>query len=228
MYWFIVDLALVIVIVITVAVSAYRGFLSSLIRLLGVAVAIVAGIIVSRVLAEPIFNAWFREGLIDSVSEKISTAVSVEDLVKTIEGGFLGILIGVFGDGSKLADFVKDLTVLDHQKIAVAVVDGVVKEPVESLIALVLFLITFVLVVVVVAILVKVTGVLNTVPIIGGLNRILGALLGIVYGFGICYLLVILVAFFFLITGNWEFYSKNIQSNTIFFSWLYRYNPIIR
>ena len=228
MYWFIIDIVLAVVIVITALVSMRMGFVSSLVKLLGVIIAIITAVIASRLLSGPLFDVFFRENLMDSVSEKIRGASGIDELAAAMKSGFIGILLGVFSDADDLAVFFEKAVLLDERRLAAAVVDDVIRPPLESLIGMVVFILIFIAVYSVISLLVRVTGALNALPAIGLANRLFGMLFGAVYGLGICYVLVALSAFFFAVTGNSAKYEEMIFDNTLLFAVLFRANPVLR
>ena len=228
MYWFIIDIVIVMVIIITSIISLKRGFISSVIRLLGVLISIVAAVVASRLLAGPLFDVFFRENLIESVSERIGGASGPDELAAALKSGLIGILLGIFSDMETLERFFANFNLIDEKRIAVLVVDEVVRPPMESLIGMVVFVLFFFLVYSIILLLVRLTGAVNALPAVGLVNRLLGMLFGAAYGLGICYVLVALSAFFFAVTGNSVKYEEMIGENTILFAMLYRFNPVLR
>jgi len=228
LYWFVIDIVLAAIMVITALISMKRGFVSSLVRLLGVMVAIIAAVVVSRLLAGPLFDAFLRENLIDSVAEKIGEASDIDEYVLALKSGFIGILLGVFGDAESLAVFFEKAVFIDKGRLAAVIVDEVVRPPLESLVGMAVFILIFFLAYSIIALLVRLTGVLNEIPVIGFANRLFGMLFGAVYGLGICYVLVALTAFFFAVTGNSAKYEELIFENTLLFSVLFKANPVLR
>ena len=228
MYWFIIDIVIVMVIIITSLISLKRGFISSVIRLLGVLISIVAAVVASRLLAGPLFDVFFRENLIESVSERIGGASGPDELAAALKSGLIGILLGIFSDMETLERFFANFNLIDEKRIAVLVVDEVVRPPMESLIGMVVFVLFFFLVYSIILLLVRLTGAVNSLPAVGMVNRLLGMLFGAAYGLGICYVLVALSAFFFAVTGNSVKYEEMIGENTILFAMLYRFNPVLR
>jgi len=228
MYWFIIDIVIVMVIIITSIISLKRGFISSVIRLLGVLISIVAAVVASRLLAGPLFDVFFRENLIESVSERIGGASGPDELAAALKSGLIGILLGIFSDMETLERFFANFNLIDEKRIAVLVVDEVVRPPMESLIGMVVFVLFFFLFYSIILLLVRLTGAVNALPAVGLVNRLLGMLFGAAYGLGICYVLVALSAFFFAVTGNSVKYEEMIGENTILFAMLYRFNPVLR
>lgn len=222
MYWFIIDIIMVFVIIMTTFSAMRRGFVTSLVRLLGIAVSIIAAIVAAKLLSGYVFERWFREDLVVQVADRIVGATDVESLAKAIQSGLLGVIIGVFDDTDILIRLIKNTPLRDNRAMAEAVVDNVVRDPVESLIGMVLFLLVFVIMIIITVIAVKVSGVLTVIPVVSGVNRFFGALFGIAYGIGICYMVTMIFALFFRMTGNTAEYGRIVEENTILFAMLYR------
>ena len=225
MYWFIIDIFMVFIIVLTTFSAMRRGFVTSLVRLLGIMVAIIAAIIASKLLSGVVFDMWFREKLIAQVADRITGASDAASIARAISSGLIGILIGVFDDLDALTALIEKNSANDSRILAEAVVDSVIRDSVEPLIGMVLFLLAFIIIICITVIVVKVSGVLMVIPVVSGINRFLGALFGIAYGVGICFMITMIFALFFEFTGNIRVYEEMINDNTLLFALLFRLNP---
>jgi len=227
MYWFLVDILMVIIVVITAILSMRRGFIASLVRVIGVFIAIAVAVIASRVLSETLFTSFFRESLVNSVAEKLNLSDGIDKAVETLETGFLGLLLGIFGDMEKLTSFFIDAAYENNRIIAEGIVDGVIKTPLVSLIRVIVFLIAFSLTISVIMLIAKLSGAFNAVPVIGGLNRLFGAALGVVYGIGICILITGVISILLTLTGTAETNKQLIDKHSYILSFMMHSGEVV-
>ena len=220
MYWYIVDILMVIIVIITVIVSASRGFVSSLVRMIGVFIAIFAAVVVAGALSETIFIAWFRKPMVEAVSEKIDMSSGIEMAIDKLSTGFIGFLLGIFGNKEKLSTFIESGLWQDKTIIAEKIVDGVIKNPLISLIKVALGLIIFLIVCLIIILIAKATGLLNKIPVVGGINRFFGAVLGLVYGIVICIAIVSGIMFALVLTSTTDSNIPLIRSSSYILTWL--------
>ena len=202
MFWFIVDVIMVVIVLVTTIVSVYRGFVTSFVRVLGVFVSVFVSLVVCRVFSELIFTSLFRQSLVDSIAERIDFTTGLENAFGALETGIIGLILGLFGGMNKLHDFLETAVWRDEFDLAESIVDGVVKNPVVALIKVILFLIAFALISILISLIAKATGIFNTVPVVGGINRFFGGVLGLVYGTVLCLLLASAIGFFIILTGT--------------------------
>ena len=99
---------------------------------------------------------------------------------------------------------------------------------VVPLITVVVFFATFVLCRVVIAFLVTVLTNINKIPLLGGVNRILGVCIGVVAGFiNVLLILCLLWAVVVITNGNLPFANDSSLSGSYFYSFFSAYNPFL-
>lgn len=79
----ILDLALLAVVIVTVIVAANRGFLATILKLCGTALALAASWLAASRLSAAVFENFFKNGMIDKTSQMISEGgqVSIQAVV---------------------------------------------------------------------------------------------------------------------------------------------------
>ena len=222
MFWFTVDIAMVIIVIITTLVSLNRGFVSSFVRVIGVFIAIFLSVLVARAFSELIFTSIFRESLVRNVAAKIDFSAGLEKAFEALQTGVIGLLLGLFGSREKLETFFLSNMSLDKTEMAGKIVDGVMKDPIVSLIKVILCLISFSIIILIIILIAKAAGLFNAVPVFGGLNKFFGALLGIVYGIIICVVISSAISFFLFLTSPDEKNLPLIERYTYILSWFMR------
>lgn len=112
--------------------------------------------------------------------------------------------------------------------IAQQVVEKIIAPLVVPLITVVVFFATFVLCRVVIAFLVTVLTNINKIPLLGGVNRILGVCIGVVAGFiNVLLILCLLWAVVVITNGNLPFVNDSSLSGSCFYSFFSAYNPFL-
>ena len=78
----------------------------------------------------------------------------------------------------------------------------------------------------VVSVIAKALGIINKVPLIGGLNKILGGVFGLLNAGIWCYILAGVVGLFIGLTnGNIDFMNNQIIDKTVLFKLIYQLSP---
>ena len=180
--------------------------------------------VVSGKLSPTVFENFFKSGLIEQTARTIQQQGGVN--LSVILDGLSGILP---------QKFIDDITasaagMLDSgaPDIAQQVVEKIIAPLVVPLITVVVFFATFVLCRVVIAFLVTVLTNINKIPLLGGVNRILGVCIGVVAGFiNVLLILCLLWAVVVITNGNLPFVNDSSLSGSYFYSFFSAYNPFL-
>ena len=200
------------------AVSSWRkGFLASLTELIGAVIAAVAAIEVSGMLSGPIYEAFIS----GSVTARVEDAViqSGGDLAAAVQGmDFLpdtvreALIQMVQGAGSTLPEQIStalEPVILPFVQVLLFVVLCMVVRWILSLLAGLLRQV-------------------NGVPLVGGINRVLGLVLGLGTGALDCWLLALLLWFVASVTaGSLEFLTLSILGKSVGYSFFGAFNPFL-
>ena len=215
---FILDIALIVVIVATVIHYARKGFVAGIIDLVGNLFSIALAWFVSGKVSPTVFENFFKSGLIEKTTQTLQQGSF--DL-ESILGGLEGLVPQSMMD-SILAS--AD-SVLNSQapNMAQQVVEQIISPLVVPLITVVLFFATFVLCRLVVAFLVAVLTNLNKVPLLGSFNRALGVVAGLVGGVILCMIWAIIV----ITSNNLPVLNDSALSGSYFYSFFSVYNPFM-
>ena len=211
----IIDLVLVLIVVICAVVSARRGFVSSLIGLLGVFLAAIIAFYGSVYIANYVFDNFIG----NSVSDKIidgydSAADEISEKVK------LPQYINIYSEKAGI-DIKSDLNNVlkdNGEKTAPALVKDVIKPTVLPFVRTAVSLILFLACSIIFAALARLTRGIGKIPIIGGLNSFLGAVFGAVKGvvfvFAICFAISVIVSL--SENGFWLFTPETLEKTYIY------------
>ncbi len=219
----IVDAIIVVVFVATIFAYIKRGFVASLLNIMGTIASLLLGIIVSNLLSPIIFEKFFKPAILENTENAIQNygSASVEDVMSGV--------LGVFPDA-----FVNNVTgafsgAINSQAAGAAegFVDGVAAPMFVPVISIVIFLIVFIVCKLIAILLEKTFGkTVNRIPIVGGLNKGLGGALGVLGGIVNCVLVIFLFWFALAITGgNLPSFSNADLNGSFFYRLFLEYNP---
>ena len=191
------DLALIALILFVVIRSVGRGFVSSFIHLLGLAASCIVAALLSGRAA-----AWVYDGFL---AEKLQTAVS--DALQ-----------------QKLQTFVELLDRIDPTNTIITSAGDVLRTVMVALLTMVAFLIIFLLAMVIVKALARLTRNVNRVPVVGGVNRLLGGILGAAEAFLLCYLIGMAVTVLITFSENgWSWLNTAVVQKSTLLNWFVQF-----
>lgn len=191
------DLALIALILFVVIRSVGRGFVSSFIHLLGLAASCIVAALLSGRAA-----AWVYDGFL---AEKLQTAVS--DALQ-----------------QKLQTFVELLDRIDLTNTIITSAGDALRTVMVALLTMVAFLIIFLLAMVIVKALARLTRNVNRVPVVGGVNRLLGGVLGAAEAFLLCYLIGMAVTVLITFSENgWSWLNTAVVQKSTLLNWFVQF-----
>lgn len=216
MAW-IYDLLFLVIFAFAAVASWRKGFLAGLTELIGAVVGVGVAVWASRTLAMPIYEQF----LSGSVSEKVETAVgqSGGDLAAAVSGmDFLPETVR-----STLTQLLQGAGDTLPAQITAAL------EPILlPFVQVLLFIVLCMVVRWVFRLLVGLFRQVNGVPLVGGVNRLLGLVLGLVTGALDCWLLALLLWFVACVTaGSLEFLTLSILNQSVGYSIFGSFNPFL-
>lgn len=187
------DLALIAVILFVMIRSVGRGFVSSFIHLLGLAAACIVAALLSGKAA-----AWLYDGYL---AERLQTAVS--DTLR-----------------QKLQTFAELLDRIDPTDTITGAAGDALRTVMVALLTMVAFLVIFLVAMVIVRALAKLTRNVNRVPVVGGVNRVLGGVLGAAEAFLLCYLIGMAAAVLITFSENeWSWLNTAVVQKSTILNW---------
>ncbi len=218
MTWLILDLILILIVVVCFFRNYHRGFLSALLGIVAVVASLLLALWVSNKVAEPIYETFVRSKLIASVSQNIEDGGG--STIANITGS-IGALLG--GNEADIANGTADQIAAAAEKI----VDGTMQNGIISAIRVVVLLIVYLLAFAILRWIEKSMRKVNKVPLVGGINKVAGGVLGLCIGgfYAILYVSVCaLIINLSLNTLTWL--NADIIAQTKLVSLLYPYNLV--
>ncbi|PWM56474.1 MAG: hypothetical protein DBX91_13520 [Subdoligranulum variabile] len=216
MAW-IYDLLFLILFAYAAAASWRKGFLAGLTELVGAVLGVAVAVWGSRALAGPIYTQF----LSGSVSGKVEDAVAQSggDLAAAVQGmDFLPAAVRdnlaalLEGAGESLPGQITDL----------------IEPVILPIVQVLLFVVLCMLVRWCFRLLVGLLRHVNGVPLLGGVNRLFGLLLGLVTGALDCWLLALLLWFLASVTaGTVDFLTAGVLQQSVGYSFFSAFNPFL-
>ena len=213
-----IDMATVTFIVLTVVVSYHKGFLRSVLELAGYIVSLV----VAGLLSVSAGN-WIFENLLRSVLEK-----AVSGYIATLSGGALRSFNATLSQMGIPAQVAADSVQQGQNGVSAAVMASVVDPLGLTISRGIAFLLLFIACLFVVRLVARVAQAVNRVPVIGAINRMGGAAVGVVKAF---LLLFAITAVISLLLPLFSLQKNVPMTNTTFdrtyvYSYIYQINPL--
>lgn len=220
---FIYDAAAMAIILICMARGAKDGFAKALVQTVGLVVSVAAALYVSRVCASLIYTTAIQPGLLSTIESSIENAVDTESVVAGLKSalGAIPALSAVLFDFSGVEASLDGAVNLESSKIAAVVESSVIRPVVEPLLQMIIFILTLIILMFVVTLLAKGSKGFNKVPVIGGINSFLGALMGIINGGVLLCAAAAVISLIISAKGDSQYLSQDIISNTYIFKWIY-------
>ncbi len=220
---FIYDAAAVVLILICMARGAKDGFAKAFVQTVGTVVSVAAALYVSRVCASLIYTTAIQPGLVSTIESSIENAVDTESVIDGLKNalGAIPALSAVFFDFSGVEESLNGTVNLESSKIAAVVESSVIRPVVEPLLQIVIFIAALIIFMLVVTLLAKGSKVFNRVPVIGGINSFLGALMGIINGGVLLFAAAAVISLIVSANGSSQYLSADVISNTYLFKWIY-------
>jgi len=216
---FLIDIIILAILVITVFISAKRGFVRTAIELLGFILAFIISTNLGAALADLTYDKAIEPPIINVVvengTEEVGSAVdkvweSLPDIISD-NAEFFGVskdyLTQKLNDGTQITETV--LTDISQNSI---------KPIVSRFLSTLYTLIIFVILLVIVGFLSKFINKLFSFSIIGKLNRFLGGLIGIPKGivYVLIFCLVLNLVLYFFPNGLWIFNRENTEKSYLY------------
>ena len=124
----------------------------------------------------------------------------------------------------KLATFVELLDRIDPTDTISAAAGDALRTVMVAFLTMVAFLIIFLLAMLIVRALAKLTRNVNRVPVVGGVNRVLGGVLGAAEAFLLCYLLGMAVTVLITISENrWGWLNTAVVQQSTLLNWFVQF-----
>ena len=219
---YIIDIIAIFVIVLSVIKCARSGFAKSLLETVGVVVSLFASLFLANVLSRQIYDSYlykYAEKAAENFSGKLLETEAISESITAIPRVLR----------NALASMNINIEALDVSAMQDSMVSTILNTVIEPALVFVLAIVVFLISFWALKLLLRVIGGLlkgiNSVPLIGGINRILGAFLGVIKGGINLFLIAQFIHLIHIVLGDTiPFISSAVISNTTIFSQIYNIN----
>lgn len=221
----ILDIILVVVLLGTVFYYIRRGFVAGLLDLVGSFASLAVAWFASRQLSPGVFENFFKSGLITRTADSIQSQgeVNFDTLFASLSEFLPQSLIDRLRSATGALTFDNAAP-----NIAEQVVENVIAPLIVPIITVVVFFAVFLVCRMLLALLIAVLTNVNRLPIIGGANKMLGSIIGLVAGaINVLLILCFIWAAVIITSGKLPVLNDFELSGSYFYSAFARYNPFL-
>ena len=225
---FLFDILCTVVWVILVVRYAHKGFLASIVQLLGNGLSLLGAHQLSAAFAGWVFEHLLAGGFRSQIAAGLS-AGGVVDLTAIAEK-YAGFLPESFRTSIVAAcERSIDAVLADNAVVlADSIVENVLQPLLTPVITLVLFFVFYALLRLLVSMLVTVMGLVNKLPVVGAVNRGLGWVVGAGTALLDIYLVLCVVWGIIVITGgSLSMLNDTVMSSSLYYKLFNRFNPFL-
>ncbi|MBR5306786.1 MAG: CvpA family protein [Oscillospiraceae bacterium] len=198
----IIDIALLVIILISAIKCFIDGFATSVVKLVGNIAGLVAAWYLSKRWSPMIFENMFRENIVEKTYKYIqdgTKALNVQELIEQFTGSVPASFVQEFA--AKAEEVAAQIT-QPTMETAEKIVDAIVGPALTVIIMLVIFAIAVAVFTIVASLLAKIFKVINKIPVLGFANRMGGFVVGVLTGIIYVILISCVLSIIAIITEN--------------------------
>lgn len=228
----VLDAAVIVMVFWTVYTSASKGFVASVIDLIGYVAALVGSRIISKFVSQMLYDSVLRPLLIDRVSDVLNEYFTVDQLIGELDKIFdelPAVLTNAINlDSRNLIAGLQQNSGMGTN-LAAGFTDAIVGPAVIGILQIVLFLVLFSVTLYAVHMLSSLFQEMYRLPVVGAANSILGGAVGMLESILLIFAFTTLLKLIFVLSGNaisW-LNTDTVRASNIL-SKLYEYNPLLK
>ena len=226
---YILDAIVILIVLSYVFISAKKGFVRTLIEVVGFVAAIVIAFTVSTPIAEVSYDSFIYPSIAENVEEtgkdNINDAADAvwEKLPKFItENSFFGV------SKDNVTASAEDEFANQSDSIAQSISDKMIKPTVVKLLSVIVSFVLVIILLFVAKILAKYVNKLFTFSIVGDINKFLGGALGVVKGAAIAIIFCLVISIILSFTkGGFLIFTYDAINSSYLFKFLMGFSPFI-
>lgn len=193
-----------------IVVRSYRvGFMRTAVLAIGYVAAVLVAIWAGRLLAPIAYDMFLRDMVQTSVDQAVAGSVEglsfeliMANVFDALPAFLINPVLASFGGEEAIIQGVRDTTDGVVEQIGSTVADSIVAPVATEILRIIICLLIFVICVIIVRGVASLFGKLYAIPIVGTINSVLGAVLGLVKAAVVLALLAAAVMLIISITGN--------------------------
>ncbi len=222
----ILDLIIVAIFVLSIIITAKKGFVKSVSVIVVFLVAIFASMSLSAPIADYVYEKAVEPGVVTSIEKAITEGINEteEGLSKSIWQALPAFIRN--SNGAKQSDFEISVADVDTaHSVAVRVSEDAVKPIAVSFVKVITSLILFVVFSFAAKLITKLLDKIFSFSIVGKLNRFLGGILGLVNGAIYAIIFILLTSFLISLTGGFLFFTNTAVSEAKLYNAILSFLP---
>lgn len=223
-YAVILDVALIVLVVLTMFRYKKRGFIAGIIDLVGNLVSLCFAWVFSGKVSPAVFDNFFKSGLITKTANTIQRqgGVNLDSILQDLSG----FLPQSFID--EIVSSAQGLFDSNAPDVAQSIVENVIAPLIVPVITVAVFFVTYAVCKLLVTFLVAMLENVNRIPLVGGVNQLLGLVTGLIAGVINAILVLCLLWAVIAITGNnLPVLNEAALSGSYFFGLFFDWNPFL-
>lgn len=224
--WIILDLIIVAIVALFVFLSAKRGFVRTIIEFVGYILAVYLAFTVGGIISTAIYDGAIEPAIVSSTAERIvdTAGESVDSTVNNVWESLPDLVtkgaesFGITSDYLRNSLTENSVNTENATAIAENAVSAIVEPVIVPLLKSIIGIILFAVLIFVVRILAKAINKVFKLPLIGGLNKFLGGVVGGLKGIVISVIFVVIIGLIMSFTENGFliFTEENIEQTYLF------------
>ncbi len=217
--WF--DSLMLLTVAVFAVIGFARGALGTVLSLAGGIVSMIISYVLGTNLAPWIYDNFIRPGVDEKITHTVSDAISsgVSNIGESIFNSFPSFL-WEFCDSEEVVGSLNSITGSSIEELsgyACNIVHNAAAPVYIAVIRVCVIAVLFVILSIIIGILCSVSGLVNKIPIVGTANRIIGLVLGLVYGVMIVFIAVFAMSVFMPAIDKEGKVTESIQTNSFLF-----------
>ncbi len=228
------DVAVFAIVILLLILDYKRGFIRSVINLVGYAVSAVLAFFISQPVASFIFSSFFRKGSVDMINGELAKLSGGQSVASLLDSAFAAIPERITALASSYVGPLDEIkasiaaSAPTTADVATAVVDQVIGPIVTIMIQSLVFLILFIVFCVLVKIITKALKIIDKLPVIGTANAVLGLVVGLVQAVIFLFIFTSVVSLIIQMSGNqMDAINSEVVGSSRIFKAIYNMNPFV-
>ncbi len=181
----VIDIIVIAVVVINAFIGAHKGFLYTVVRILGALTALVLAALVARPLGEFLYDVFLSSHMEEIVGDALRSVSGEQDFLTAINQMIADIpsfLSNSLGVDNIIAMLNSSAGIFDVDSMTQTIVNSAVKPIAVTIVGTLVFVVLFIAIFFATKVVAEVTRVANNIILVGELNKTLGGVTGMLYG----------------------------------------------
>lgn len=215
------DVILVIIVIACIVDGFKKGFLKTFVTLIGELLSIVFAVYLSKPIADYFYNNFLSEKIISAINNAFASSNQLEAITDMLSKPFFVFASKIGGSISP-----EQAVAAGADNVIATVANGIMSNLAGSLIRAATFIILLVIIRIVVSLITRALGFVRHLPIVGSVDGVLGAAVGLIKAALVIMVISILVYIVIMIFPN-QFINEQTLESTYLFKFVNDNNPII-